>query len=118
MYLDMSKKSEHEKRKQEYLERFKDYSFYIFEERDGSSFNPNNVLDVRLITRDGKEYSADFVTMRYLYNHFLDGEVYFCTRGFVVVQTINNETIKKTIDDLITKLSVEHCFKELEKSTD
>jgi len=85
-------------------------------------FNPKReVVDVRLTTMGGDEFSANFVPHTYL-GYLFDknkrtGECasgsYFCMPGMVVVEKVDKSTIRKTVDDLILNLEIEEYFRKL-----
>lgn len=102
--------------------KFRDYRFRV----NWNSSKPydveNEAIDVRVTTKDGEEYSANFATLRFLGYMFEKNKrtqeyvsgTYFCMPGMVVVEKLTDENIKKTIDDLIERLAVKNYFTRLE----
>lgn len=103
-----------------YKSRYKDYKFRI--KWDSSQpYDPEcETVDVRLNIKKG-EYSADFVTRKYLDYIFeknkRTGEsasgTYFAMPGMIIVDRLDEPTIKTTIDNLIENLEVELFFKKI-----
>jgi hypothetical protein len=105
-----------------YADRFKGYTFGVG--WTGSPpFGPhNNAVDVTLLTRDGQEYSANFVTQDFLRFIFeknkRTGEcangAYFCMPGMIVVERIDDKAVRDTIDDLIRNSDLEEYFRKMD----
>lgn len=103
-------------------ERFRDYQFRV----NWYSSQPYNVeseaIDVRITTKDGEEYQANFTTRKFLDYLFeknkRTGEcasgTYFCMPGMIVVERLTDENIKRTIDDLVERLAIKNYFTKLE----
>ncbi len=106
----------HMENRDAYKQRYEGYSFKIITR----SFNPeNDLVDVALIMPDDHKYYANFVTpsyFTYLFNKNKKtgecaGGTYFCMPdNMVVVEMITEETISKTIEDLIKNEEIEHYF--------
>ena len=107
--------------KEQYRGRFSGYTSRI--NATSEPFDPENAYaEVRLTTRDGREYEALFMTRAYM-DYLFDknkktGEnasgIYLAIEDKIDVEKITNETIKITIDELIEKLRVESFFREID----
>jgi len=82
-------------------------------------FDPyDEAIDVRLILRDGRHYASNFVTRKFIDKIFkknkLTGEcvggTYFAMPGMIVVDRINEGTVKATIDDMTNNGELENYF--------
>lgn len=80
----------------------------------------NEMLEVRLTTRGGQDYVANFTTQKFIDDIFRKNKktgeclsgTYFCMPdNMVIVDELTNDNIKKTIDDLIDKKEIECYFK-------
>ena len=103
------------------MDRFSRYTFRIVKS-SSKPYNPKNeATDVRLITKDGSEYSANFVALEFVRYMFEKNKktsecasgTYFCIPGMIIVEEISEPKIKATIDDLIENLEVEEFFKKI-----
>lgn len=104
---------------EEYKKRFEGYKARIDWHDSRRPINPElDDADIILTTRDGKEYWTSFVTRKYLDYLFRKnkktgecaGGTYFAMPGMIVVERIDKDSIRKTIDDMINLLSVESYF--------
>lgn len=96
------------------------YQGYLFRiEKATPKIDPENAaVDVILTTRSGEVYAANFATLRFIEYMFeknkRTGECvsgsYFCMPRLVIVERIDEEKIKKTIDDLIKNRDIEEYF--------
>jgi|SRR3989338_6965195 len=79
----------------------------------------NTAVDVVLTTLSGDDYRANFATLKFIKYMFeknrRTGECasgsYFCMPGLVIVERIDEEKIKNTIDDLIKNREIEEYFR-------
>lgn len=85
-------------------------------------FDPmNEAVDV-VLTMQGQEYYASFVTRKFIDRMFeknrRTGEcatgTYFCMPGMIVVDKINDQNIRATIDDLIANLEIAEYFRKID----
>jgi len=106
----------------DYENKYKDYKFKI-NWTSSEPFDPmKDAVEVRLTTRDGEEYYANFVTTRFIDYLFKKnketGECangsYFCMPNMILVEEISKKNIKAAIDDLIEKLAIEMYFEKLD----
>ena len=104
----------------DYESRFRPYKLRLVW-HGHEPYNPEDeVIDVRLITKR-YEYTANFVTIKFLERMFnknkITGECdygkYFAMPGMVVVERIDEETAKRTIEDMIENREIENYFKKL-----
>ena len=111
--------AEHEAYEVEYKKRFEGYTAepHWFSSKP---FDPDNdVVDIKLTTQEGKELYAPFIARNYLNGLFEKNErtgecasgTYFAMRGMVMVKRIDEDSIKKTIEDMIENLEVEDYFR-------
>lgn len=85
-------------------------------------YNPkDDVVDVRIKTKTGEEYSADFITLKHLDYLFeknkrtgecLDG-TYFCMPGMIVIEEITDENVRRTVDDLVQNMEAPLYFRKI-----
>lgn len=101
----------------------RNYEGYTFKIHWTSSqpFDPKNeTVEVRLRTKDDRNYSANFTTKSFLDYMFeknkRTGEcangTYFCMPNMILVEEITEQSVKKTIDDLINNLEMEIHFRK------
>src|SRR3989344_783844 len=97
----------------EYKDKYQNYNFR-FNWTSSEPFNPRDeTVEVRLTTRDGQEYSANFTAKGFIDPMFeknkRTGEcakgTYFCMPNMILVEEISEENVRKTIDDLIDRLA-------------
>lgn len=110
--------SNYKEYQEEYLRRFKDYHFWI-SQPGNEEINPESDLaDVFLNLRGGELLSGQVTTLNYL-NELMKkntrtGECangsYLAIPRIIVVQKIDKPTIKRTLDDLISLMSIEDHF--------
>jgi len=119
----MGRKSQSERYKayvRNYKERYRDYTYSIDWPYEEKIDEENEAVDVWLEMRDGQRLSANFITRKCLDSLFKKNEqtgecasgAYFCMPGMVIVNRLNEDTIRATIDDLIVGLTVEEYFKK------
>lgn len=102
-----------------YEDRFKGYSF-IFE-RPESSIDPSKqITEVFVKTADRKGYSSTFVGREFI-DWVFDknketGEcasgTYFCMNPMVIVDRIDDDSIRRTIDGLVSERTFDDFFKK------
>ncbi len=106
----------------EYKDKYAGYSFKI-EVPDPKQFDPTNeVVEVRLTTKNGQEYYVDFVTTHFIDYIFEKNKrtkecakgTYFCMPNMILVEEISESNVRATIDDLIDKLAIEKHFKKMD----
>ncbi len=100
--------------------KFGGYKFEI-DIPDKEHFNSlNEAVEVTLITKQGEKYSANFITRNFL-DYIFDKNrktkecangTYFCMPNLIIVNEIDKEPIKITIDDLIKNQEIENYFKK------
>lgn len=79
-------------------------------------------VEVRITTQDGQEYSANFTAKGFIDYIFeknkrtgeCKNSTYFYMPRMIIVEDINETTIKATIDDLINNLEIEGCIKKID----
>ncbi len=94
---------------EDYTILFKDYTMYIYWPSSEPINTNKESIDVRVLTTKGEEYSINFTTMNFIQHMFeknkRTGECvsgkYFCMPGMILVEKIDEPTIKATLDDLI-----------------
>lgn len=105
----------------EYHDRYQDYNFR-FNWTSSEPFNSvNETVEVRLTTRDGQEYSANFTAKDFISSMFeknkRTGEcakgTYFCMPNMILVEEISERNVRATIDDLIDRLAIEMHFEKV-----
>lgn len=106
----------------EYQDKYRNYNFR-FNWTSTEPFDPRKeTVEVRLNTRDGQEYSANF-TARDFIDYIFEknkrtGEcakgTYFCMPNMILVEEISEQNIRATIDDLINNLEIETHFKKVD----
>ena len=103
-------------------DKYEGYSFRI-NWTSSEPFDPKNeTVEVRLNTRDGEEYHANFTAKNFIDYMFKKNKrtgecaegTYFCIPGMIIVEEINNQNIRGTIDDLITNLEIDNYFKKVD----
>ncbi len=67
--------------------------------------------DISIKTEDGQEYVATFVTVKHL-QYLLKKSRYFLKSSVVVVQEVNENIVRETIEDLIKKQKLERFFQK------
>lgn len=86
-------------------------------------FDPKNeTVEVRLTTKDGQEYHANFTARKFIDTMFeknkRTGEcaegTYFCMPGMIILEEINDQNIRTTIDDLVINIEIEDYFKKVD----
>lgn len=101
---------------------YKGYSFRI-NWTDSKPFDPKKeTVEVRLTTKDGQEYQANFTARKFIDYMFeknkRTGEcangAYFCMPEMIIVERIDDSHIKSTIDDLIKNLEIQNYFKKVD----
>lgn len=102
--------------------KFRGYTFR-FNWTSSEPFDPKEeTVEVRLTTRDGQEYSANFTALRFIEYMFnknkrtgecADG-TYFCMPNMVLVEEISEQKVRATIDDLIEKLEIGAHFRKVD----
>ncbi len=101
-----------------YEDRFRNYRFELVW-NSPEALNPEReVIDVRLTTNDGKNYSANFVARGFLDWVFeknkKTGEcaegTYFAVPRMIVVERIDEVSVRKTIDDMINNWEIDNYF--------
>ncbi len=99
--------------------RFSRYTFKLVREAD---FDPEDeIVDVRIYARDGREYSGNFVTTKFIKRMFeknkRTGEcahgAYFCVPGMIVVERVDAGIVTDVIDDMIKNNDIETYFRPL-----
>lgn len=105
-----------------YTERYDNYQF-SFDIPDKEKFDPEIAsVDVKLKTMNGDEYYGSFTTLHFLEYMFdknkRTGECangsYFCMPRMIVVERIDEEIIKSTIDDLVYNNEFEEYFTKMD----
>lgn len=106
----------------EYQDKYSGYTFRL-NWTSSEPFNPKNeTVEVRLTTRDGQEYSANFTAKSFIDYMFeknkRTGEcakgTYFCMPNMILVEEISEQNVKATIDDLIDMLAIEMYFEKVD----
>ena len=90
---------------------------------DGAEpYNPENAaIDVRLRTTEGREYTANIVTPKFIEGMFeknkKTGEcatgAYFAMPDMIIVNKINNDNVRRTIEDMIVNKEINKYFSPL-----
>ena len=106
----------------EYKDKYQNYNFR-FNWTSSKPFNPRKeTVEVRLTTRDGQEYYADFTAIGFI-NYMFEknkrtGEcangAYFCMPNMILVEEVSEQNVTDTIDDLIENSDVETYFKKVD----
>jgi hypothetical protein len=105
-----------------YQDKYGGYNFR-FNWTSSEPFNPRDeTVEVRLTTRDGQEYSANFTAKGFIDSMFeknkRTGEcakgTYFCMPNMILVEEISEKNVRKTIDDLIDMLAIEIHFEKVD----
>ena len=105
-----------------YQDKFNDYQFRINWTSSEPFDSRKETVEVRLTTKDQVEYLANFTTISFI-DYVFDknkrtGEcaegTYFCMSNMILVEEINPESIKKTIDDLINNQEFELHFMNID----
>lgn len=112
------RKQEREQRDQAYRAEWVPYQFTIHWEGDVPHDEDNDVVDVTLIRPDGHKYWANFITRKFLDYQFeknkktgeCAGGAYFRMPNMILVGRITEETVKRTIDDLIDNYEIGQSF--------
>jgi hypothetical protein len=101
--------------------KFEGYEFEI-DIPDKEIFDPSvEAVEVILSTKDGKRYSMNFITKMYVPYVFdknkRTGEcakgTYFSTPKMIIVKRMDEEIIKRTIDDYIANHEIESYLTEI-----
>ena len=102
----------------EYKDKYQGYNVRIHW-TSSEPFDPRNeTVEVRLTTKDGQEYAANFTAKGFVDYIFeknkRTGEcvngTYFCMPNMILVEEITEQNIRATIDDLIRNLEIESHF--------
>lgn len=109
------------RREDNLFEYFKDYKYRINWDNSVRDTPLEDVAEVRLTTKDNQKYYADFVAkdfIKYVFDkNKKTGEcangTYFCIPNMILVEKINEENVKKTIDSLIENLEIKDYFKKI-----
>lgn len=104
-----------------YRERFEGYQIKFELEGLVELDAACDILDVNLTTKDGKDYWTTFTTMQYLFwifeknketGELLSG-TYFCMpHNMIIVQRLDKNTIRKTIDDLVNNCEIDDYLRK------
>jgi hypothetical protein len=86
------------------------YNFHVYWPSEEDLDTKNEYVDL-IINKEGKEYTGSLITLSYISRLFeknrKTGEnkegSYLCLPNTIVVNDLENETIRKTLDDLIDK---------------
>ena len=100
---------------------FRDYKYRINWDNSPQDHPLDDIAEVRLTTRDNQEYYADFVSKNFIDYVFKKNKrtgecangTYFSIPNMILVEKINEENIKKTIDSLIENLEIKNYFKKI-----
>lgn len=98
-----------------------EYEFEIFWPYEEEINKDNEVLDVRIRTKDGRKFASNFTTLKFIKSMFeknkRTGECvrgkYFCMPRMVVLERLTRENIRATIEDLVENKEIEDYFEEL-----
>lgn len=106
----------------EFHDRYNGYSFR-FNWTSSEPFDQvNGTVEVILTTKNGQEYSVNFITRSFI-NYMFEknkrtGEcakgTYFCMPNMILVEEISERNVRTTIDDLIKNLEVESHFRKVD----
>ncbi len=106
----------------EYQDKYKGYSFR-FNWTSSEPFDPRReTVEVRLTTKDGEEYLANFTAKGFIDYIFKKNKktgecvrgTYFCMPNMILVEEISEGNVRATIDDLIDNLEVEDYFTKID----
>ena len=105
----------------EYQNKYQGYNFR-FNWTSSEPFDPKKeTVEVRLTTRDGQEYSANFTAKGFIDYMFeknkKTGEcakgAYFCMPEMILVEEVSERSVRATIDELINNIEIETHFKKV-----
>jgi hypothetical protein len=118
MFKKRAKNQSYEEFIQEYKNKFKDYEIEIEDWSLEKTSNKITAAEVTIKTKDGTKYATNFYTnesIGHIFKHhsrtgeFLNG-LYLCSPGMIIVRKIDENTIKKVINDLIDGSSIYRYF--------
>ena len=101
-----------------YKNRFEGYQFRLNLPGEEPYDPENEAVDVRLLTQDGLEYESNFVARKFLDTMFekdkRTGEcaqgTYFAMPNMIIVNRVDESTVRKTIDAMIENLEIDIYF--------
>jgi len=105
-----------------YQDKYKDYNFRL-NWTSSEPFDPRkDTVEVRLTTRDGQEYFANFTAKGFIDYVFKKNKrtgecakgTYFCMPNMILVEEISEQNVRTTIDDLIKNLEIEIHFSKID----